>query len=96
MSSILEIQYTLNHCAGQLSVLDLALSSDRISDALNEDEVDGLSGLVNEIYAAIGEAVISLDAYKPTYTPEEQEKFRKASLLISQIQTGMNPHVAVN
>lgn len=96
MSSILEIQYQINHCVGQLAVLDLALSSDRISDALNEDEVDGLSGLVNEIYGTLSEVVVSLDEYKPTASPEEQKTFRKLVGLVSQAHASMNTQVAVN
>ena len=96
MSSIIQIQDRLNDCAGQLAVLDLALSSPYIQDAIEETQRDGLSALVADVQNTLEDLANQLDDFKPSYSPEEKEKFKKASTLISQIQAGINPQVAVN
>ena len=96
MLSILQIQDRLNDSLGRITVLELALLSDRVSDLLDENEVDGFVALLSDVAESLETAVSELAAYKKLYTPEEKEKFRKAVRTINQLQSAIDPKIAVN
>ena len=96
MSSILQIQDRLNDCAGQLAVLDLAFSSPRISDCLEQDEVNGFSALFTDVSDSLKTIVNDLDALKHAPTIEEKQRFLKAVKTIKQVNDAIDPNLAVN
>lgn len=96
MLEVTQIQDRLNDVVGQLAVLDLAFSSTRISDCLEQDEVNGFSALFSDVSDSLKAIVNDLDACKHKPTPEEKQKFLKAVKLIKQIDKSIDPNVATN
>ena len=96
MSSILQIQDRLNDVVGQLAVLDHAFSSTRISDCLDQDEVNGFSALFSDVSDGLKAIVNDLDALKHAPTIEEKQRFLKAVKTIKQVNDAIDPTLAVN
>jgi len=96
MLEVTQIQDRLNDVVGQLAVLDLAFSSTRISDCLEQDEVNGFSALFSDVSDSLKTIVSDLDGLKHKPTPEEKQKFLKAVRLANQIDKSIDPNVATN
>ena len=96
MLSLTQIQDRLNDIVGQLAVLDLAFSSNRISDCLEQDEVNGFSALFTDVSDSLKAIVTDLDALKHAPTIEEKQRFLKAVKTIKQVNDAIDPTVAVN
>lgn len=96
MLDVTQIQDRLNDVVGQLAVLDLAFSSTRISDCLEEDEVNGFSALFASASEGLESIVSELDALKHKPTPEEKQKFLKAVRVMNRTQNTIDPKTAVN
>lgn len=96
MLEVTQIQDRLNDVVGQLAVLDLAFSSTRISDCLEQDEVNGFSAMFSDVSDGLKAIVNDLDALKHKPTPEEKQKFLKAVRTMNQIQKTIDPNIATN
>lgn len=96
MLSITQIQDRMNDVIGQLAVLDLAFSSTRISDCLEEDEVNGFSALFSDTSDTLKAIVSDLDALKHAPTVEEKRRFLKAVQTVRMVNDAIDPTIAVN
>ena len=96
MLSITQIQDRMNDVIGQLTVLDLAFSSTRISDCLEEDEVNGFSALFSDTSDTLKAIVSDLDALKHAPTVEEKRRFLEAVQTVRMVNDAIDPTIAVN